>query len=156
MSAGSQDSSRFCSIEVPNDKKTLAVRTEANMRRLARILGTTSLLAITAMQAGSKPSQQQNNTPLSYTGQIMDSKCAAQGSHNQVMAKEGLKTAKDCTLLCMKDGSKFVLYSAESKTSFNLDDQDKPRDYAGNKVTIVGTYDGESKTIHIQSIIVAP
>jgi len=126
------------------------------MRRLALILGTTLLLATAVMQAGSRSGQQQNNTPLSYTGEIMDSKCAGQASHNQVMAKEGVKTAKDCTLLCMKDGSKFVLYIADAKTSFNLDDQDKPREYAGEKVTIVGTYDGETKTIHIQSIIVAP
>jgi len=91
-----------------------------------------------------------------YTGEIMDSKCAGQGSHNQVMTKEGVKTAKDCTLLCMKDGGKFVLYTADAKTSFNLDDQDKPREYAGQKVTIVGTYNGETKTIHIQSIMVAP
>jgi hypothetical protein len=126
------------------------------MKRLTLILGTALLLATAISQAGSKSGQKQNNTPLSYTGEIMDSKCAGQGSHNQVMAKEGVKTAKDCTLLCMKDGSKFVLYSADAKTSFNLDDQDKPREYAGEKVTIVGTYDGETKTIHIQSIIAAP
>ena len=86
----------------------------------------------------------------------MDSKCSGQGSHIQVMSKEGVKTAKDCTLLCMKDGSKFVLYSADGKISFHLDDQDKPREYAGEKVTIVGTYDGQTKTIHIQSIMAAP
>jgi len=126
------------------------------MRRLALNLGTAVLLATAFLQAGSKPGQQQNNTPLSYTGEIMDNKCAGQGSHNQVMAKEGVKTAKDCTLLCIKDGGKFVLYSADAKTSFNLDDQDKPREYAGEKVTIVGTYDGQSKTIHITSIIAAP
>ncbi len=126
------------------------------MRRLALNLGTALLLATAAMQAGSRSGQQQNNTPLSYTGEIMDSKCAGQGSHNQVMAKEGVKTAKDCTLLCIKDEGKFVLYSADAKTSFNLDDQDKPREYAGEKVTIVGTYDGQTKTIHIQSIIAAP
>ena len=56
----------------------------------------------------------------------------------------------------MKDGGKFVLYTADAKTSFNFDDQDKPREYAGQKVTIVGTYNGETKTIHIQSIMVAP
>jgi hypothetical protein len=126
------------------------------MRRLALILGTALLLATAFLQAGSRSGQQQNNTPLSYTGEIMDSKCAGQGAHSQVMAKEGVKTAKDCTLLCMKDESKFVLYSADAKTSFNLDDQDKPREYAGEKVMIVGTYDGETKTIHIQSIIAAP
>ena len=60
------------------------------------------------------------------------------------------------SLLCMKDGSKFVLYSADARSSFNLDDQDKPREYAGEKVTIVGTYDGQSKTIQITSIIAAP
>jgi hypothetical protein len=126
------------------------------MRRLALILGTALLLATAVLQAGSRFGQQQNNTPLAYTGEIMDSKCAGQGSHNQVMAKEGVKTAKDCTLLCMKDGSKFVLYSADTRSSFNLDEQDKPREYAGEKVTIVGTYDGQSKTIQITSIIAAP
>jgi hypothetical protein len=108
------------------------------------------------LQTGFKSSQQQNNTPLSYMGEIMDSTCAAQGSHDQMMAKEGTKTAKDCTLLCIKDGSKFVLYSADAKTSYNLDDQDKPRDYAGEKVTVVGTYDDSTNTIHIQLITVAP
>ncbi len=86
----------------------------------------------------------------------MDSRCAAMGSHNQVMSKEGIKTAKDCTLWCIKDSSKLVLYTTDTKTTYNLDDQDKPRDYAGEKVTVVGSYDGPTKTIHIQSIIVAP
>jgi hypothetical protein len=126
------------------------------MRRRTLILGTALLLATAFSQVGSGSGQQQNNTPLSYTGEIMDSQCAGQGSHNQVMAKEGLKTAKDCALLCIKDGSKFVLYSADAKTPFNLDDQDKSREYAGEKVTIVGTYDGQSKTIHIQSIMAVP
>src|ERR1017187_908590 len=130
--------------------------TENNMRRLALNLGTALFLVAAFVQAGSKSGQQQNNTPLSYTGEIMDSKCAGQGSHSQVMAKEGLKAAKDCTLLCMKDASKFVLYSADAKRSATPAARDKPREYAGEKVTIVGTYDGETKTIHIQSIIAAP
>src|ERR1700676_1895754 len=126
------------------------------MIRLTLILGSTVLLATAFLRAGSMSSQQQNNTPLSYLGEIMDSKCAGQGSHNQVMAKEGTKTAKDCTLSCIKDGGKFVLYNVDAKASFNLDDQDKPREYAGEKVVIVGTYDGQTRTIHIQSIMVAP
>ena len=116
----------------------------------------TLCLATTFLQAGFKPSQQQNNTPMAYTGEIMDSRCADAGSHNQVMSKEGIKTAKDCTLWCIQDNRKFVLRVADTKTSYNLDDQDKPRNYAGEKVTIVGSYDGPTKTIHIQSIIVAP
>jgi hypothetical protein len=67
-----------------------------------------------------------------------------------------MKTAKECTLWSIDNGSKLVLYSAEAKTFYGLDDQDKVRDYAGEKVTVVGTYDGPTKTIHIQSITVAP
>lgn len=126
------------------------------MKRLILNMGTLMLLATAFLQAGFKSAQQQNNTPLSYTGDIMDGTCAEQGSHNQAMSKEGTKTVKDCALLCVKDGSKFVLYNAEAKTSFNLDDQDKTREYAGEKVAIVGTYDGPTKTIHIQSITVVP
>jgi hypothetical protein len=126
------------------------------MNRFVFNLGTVLLLAAAILQAGPNFSQQQNNTPLSYLGEIMDSTCAAQGSHTQVMAKEGTKTAKDCTLACIKDGGKFVLYNSEAKAAYNLDDQDKPREYAGEKVVIVGTYDGQTKTIHIQSIMVAP
>jgi hypothetical protein len=126
------------------------------MKQLALNLGTALLFTIPFLQTEFKSSQQQNNTPLSYMGEIMDSTCAGQGSHDQMMAKEGTKTAKDCTLLCVKDGSKFVLYSVDAKTSYNLDDQDKPGDYAGEKVTVVGTYDSTTNTIHIQSIAVAP
>jgi hypothetical protein len=110
------------------------------------------------VQASSGPAraQQQNNQPIAYTGEITDSACAASGSHAAMMSKEGIKGSKECVLQCVKDGSKFVLYIPTTKTVYNLDDQDKPQDYAGEKVTIVGTYDGPSKTIHIVSIMVAP
>ena len=130
----------------------------ANPQRVMQpLLGRTSLVFATVlMLTGLPPRQQQNNTPLSYLGNIMDSACAGAGSHDQIAAKEGMKTAKDCTLWCMDNGSKLVLYSSEAKTFYGLDDQDKVRDYAGEKVTVVGTYDGPTKTIHIQSITVAP
>ena len=70
-----------------------------------------------------------------------------------MMSKEDLKTAKDCAQYCVKNGASYVLYIATTKTVYRLDDQDKVQDYAGEKVTIVGTYDGPSKTIHIVSII---
>jgi hypothetical protein len=73
-----------------------------------------------------------------------------------MMAKEGTKSAKDCALLCVKNGDKLVLYNKESKTAYNLADQDKATDYAAEKVSIVGTYDGPTKTIHIQSITAVP
>jgi hypothetical protein len=73
-----------------------------------------------------------------------------------MMKKEGLNTAKDCALQCVKDGNKLVLYAASNKTAYQLDDQDKSTEFAGEKVTIIGTYDGSTKTIHIQSIQAVP
>jgi hypothetical protein len=99
--------------------------------------------------------QQPNNTPMSFTGEIMDNECAAAGSHTDMMQKEGFKTAKDCALGCVKAGGQFVLFGL-NKTTYQLDDQEKPVDYAGQKVTVIGTYDGATKTIHVQSIQAVP
>jgi hypothetical protein len=126
------------------------------MKRFILNLGTIMLLATAFLQAGFKSALQHNNTPLSYTGEIMDGTCAGQGSHNQEVTKDGTKTAKDCALMCVKDGSKLVLYNHDAKTSFNLDDQDKVQEYSGEKVATVGTCDGPNKTIRIQSITAAP
>jgi hypothetical protein len=102
-----------------------------------------------------KTAQQQNNTPMSFTGEVTDSHCTRY-SHEAMMKKEGYKNAKECTQGCVKEGAKFVLYADANDTVYQLDDQDKPAGYAGQKVTIIGTYDGETKTIHIQSIEAAP
>jgi hypothetical protein len=99
--------------------------------------------------------QQPNNTPMSFTGEIMDNECAVAGSHTDMMQKEGFKTAKDCALGCVKAGGQFVLFGL-NKTTYQLDDQEKPVDYAGQKVTVIGTYDGATKTIHVQSIQAVP
>jgi hypothetical protein len=60
--------------------------------------------------------QQPNNTPMSFTGEIMDNECAAAGSHTDMMQKEGFKTAKDCALGCVKAGGQFVLFGLNKTT----------------------------------------
>ena len=91
---------------------------------------------------------------VTFVGQIMDSKCATVGSHDPMMKKLGAKDARDCTLRCAKDGS-FVLYDPDTKTVYQLNDQEKPMRYAGQKVKISGTFDKWSQTIEIKSIDLA-
>jgi hypothetical protein len=86
-----------------------------------------------------------------FVGQIMDSKCSTVGSHEPMMKKLGAKDARDCTLRCAKDGS-FVLYDSDTKMVYQLNDQEKPVRYAGQKVKISGTYDKWTQTIDIDSI----
>ncbi len=88
----------------------------------------------------------------SFTGEIMDSQCAKMGSHAKMMKDEGAKDAKECTTSCIKMGGKYVLFNAAKKTTYQLDDQQKPQEFAGQKVKVTGTVDKGTKTIHVKSI----
>jgi hypothetical protein len=65
-------------------------------------------------------------------------------------------TKKMCTQNCVKMGGKYVLYSAAKKTVYELDDQQKPAEFAGQNVKVAGSYDKATKTIHVTSIQAAP
>jgi hypothetical protein len=89
----------------------------------------------------------------SFNGEIMDSACAKMGSHDGMMKNHAnIKDAKGCTLGCVKGGAKFVLYDASSKTVYQLDDQTKPRQFAGATVKVTGTLDKGTNTIHVSDI----
>jgi len=45
-----------------------------------------------------------------------------------------------------------VLYNAETKTIYQLDDQEKPKQFAGQKVKVTGTYNGKTETLHVEGI----
>ena len=86
-----------------------------------------------------------------FSGAIMDSQCASMGGHES-MYNEEIKNPKDCTLECVKEGGTFVLYDATTQMAYQLDDQKKPEPFAGQKVTITGTYDDSTMTIQVTKI----
>ena len=87
-----------------------------------------------------------------YNGEIMDSTCAKMGNHDAGYKLTGTSTAKDCTEACVKSGAKLVLYNASTKTVYELDNQDKAKDLAGQKVKVEGTLNHATKTIHVDTI----
>jgi hypothetical protein len=95
-----------------------------------------------------------------FSGEIMDSQCAKNASHEMMLKKEGMgdkdpadpMVKKMCTANCVKMGSKYVLFNAAKKTVYQLDDQTKPEQFAGAKVTVTGTLDKGTKTIHVTDI----
>jgi len=110
-----------------------------------------SLMLLTVAFAAPKDS--------AYSGEIMDSQCAKNGSHDMMLKKEGMgnmigdpKAAMMCTTNCIKKGGKYVLFNAAKKTVYQLDDQQKPAEFAGQKVTVTGTLDKATKTVHVASI----
>ena len=88
--------------------------------------------------------------PQTFKGEIIDSQCAALGGH-QVMEQKG-ESAKACTTRCVGMGGKYTLFDPATKTAYQLDDQKKPAMFAGAKVSVTGTLNPATKTIHVASI----
>jgi hypothetical protein len=79
----------------------------------------------------------------SWTGEISDSACGT--SHAKMMGEhKNLKTDRDCTLACVKAGSKYVLVS-DGKV-YQIENQSLPalQQRAGQMVEVTGDLKGES------------
>jgi len=87
-----------------------------------------------------------------YTGEIMDSQCADMSSHDNMMKGENAHNAKECTLACVKKGGTYALYDAAEKKAYKLDNQKKAAAFAGQKVSVTGSYDTGSDSIHVATI----
>jgi hypothetical protein len=94
------------------------------------VLGFTFVLALAMTAMGAEVS-----------GYISDSGCAK---------KQGAKAAADshagCAKGCIKRGDKAVLVTEDGKV-YNITNQDKVTEHAGQKVTLEGTVDGDSITV---------
>jgi hypothetical protein len=88
----------------------------------------------------------------SFTGEIMDTPCAAMQSHAKMMQGMGAKNAADCTEKCVRAGGRYALFDASTKTTYLLDNSSKAAAFAGQKVIVKGTYDAANKMIHLESL----
>src|SRR5262245_61366564 len=88
-------------------------------------------------------------TPLAadqtWTGQISDSLCKAK--HEEAAEGQGKMPDRDCTLACVKGGSKFVLLVGDKVYQIANQDQKDLQTYAGAAVTITGSLKGDSITV---------
>ncbi len=78
-----------------------------------------------------------------FTGNISDSMC---GLKHMMPGKSD----KECTLECVKGGSKYVLADPATGKVYQLSDQKAPEAFAGEKVKVTGTLKGD--TINVASI----
>jgi len=87
-----------------------------------------------------------------FTGEIMDSLCAKDGTHDKMMdqMKSMGRDKVTCTRKCIELGAKYVLFDPAKKTFYDLNDQDKAAAFAGRKVQVKGAMD--KKKIKVASI----
>ena len=76
-----------------------------------------------------------------WSGYISDSGCA-----KKQVAKAGTADHAGCAKGCIKRGDKAVLVTSDGKV-FNITNQDKVVEHAGEKVTLVGDVDGDNITV---------
>ncbi len=120
----------------------------SSYRRLALALA--SILPIVAAACASRPPSPAASGPTDgeFVGFITDTECGP--DHSAMMKKGGTKTAPECTRKCVSEGSTYAFIEADSKRFYQLDDQDAPAAYAGQKVRIRGRRQGD--TILVQSV----
>ncbi len=121
------------------------------MKKLA--LSVVVILAVASLALAGGKLHKGGGKAKPFTGEIMDSQCSAMGTHDPGGYKmTNTSTPKDCTLKCVEMGGKFVLQDTAKKITYQLDDQEKPKEFAGQKVKVTGTYDKATKTIHVEKI----
>jgi hypothetical protein len=86
----------------------------------------------------------------SFTGTVTDGMCPL-ADHSRM--RMGANDA-ECTIACVDaHGSLYVLY--DGKDTYTFSDQKNPEKFAGKKVTVIGTLDAPTRTIHVDSISAA-
>lgn len=106
------------------------------MNRLVSVSLTMLLWATISFGAPKAPSDK------TFVGNIGDSMC---GLKHMMPGGD-----KECTLKCASGGSKFVLADSAHKKVYQLSDQEKPKEFAGQKVKVTGTLSAD--TIQVTSI----
>jgi hypothetical protein len=87
--------------------------------------------------------------PKTFTGEVTDSICASNGSHDQMIARmPSMGHDKEtCTKQCAQLGAKYVLLDDATKEVYTLDDQARAQVFAGHKVRLSGTLTGNKITV---------
>jgi len=106
------------------------------------------VLAAASVAPLSGIAQKSNNKAVqerTLVGFISDNHCG-------LKHMKGMGDDKSCTLMCVKQGGKFVLADRDHKRVYQLDKtgQEKARDFAGQKVKVTGRVSGRS--IRVTSI----
>jgi Protein of unknown function (DUF5818) len=131
---GTRDASIRCEVIAPSDTKNYS----GGFGQMKRLLSLVAMLALSsfALWAQQTPAQ----SPASSSPQ--QSQTDAQ-SPQSARSFEGKIT---------KAGDKLVLQDSASQTSYQLDDQDKAKQYEGKNVKVMGTVDTATNTLHIVDI----
>jgi len=109
------------------------------VQRALRLLATTTFIALLGFTAPATAADQ------TWTGQISDSMCKTK--HEEAAEGQGKMSERECTLSCVKGGSKFVLIAGGKVLAIANQDHPDLMTFAGQTVTIHGDLKGDAITV---------
>ena len=80
-----------------------------------------------------------------WTGQISDSACGAK--HEEAVENEGVMADRECTVACVRGGSKYVLVSDGKVFQIANQDNKDLATHAGHAVKMTGELKGNAITV---------
>jgi hypothetical protein len=83
-------------------------------------------------------------TPKTITGEVTDTICAPSGSHAAMIAKMPNmgRDSATCAKQCARIGGKYAVIDDSTKRVYTVEDQSKVQAFAGQKVRVTGTLQG--------------
>lgn len=126
------------------------------MKRLltfVAVLGLTGLgMNLYAQQTPSSQSSQSSSSSSSTQTPSTPSDNSSMPQSSQTSASSSQQSARSFEGKIAKSGDKLVLQDSASGTSYQLDDQDKAKQFEGKSVKVMGTVDSASNTLHVIDI----
>src|SRR5579864_4955603 len=125
------------------------------MKRLLTLVATLGLVGLGMnLSAQQTPSSQSSQSSSSSSAQTPSSPSdnSSMPQSSQTSATSSQQSARSFEGKIQKSGDKLVLQDSASATSYQLDDQDKAKQFEGKNVKVMGTVDSASNTLHVIDI----
>ena len=107
-------------------------------------------LSLSAQQSTTTPSNQTPDSTTSPSTQSPDTTTAQ--PQTQVDTSSQQRSAQSFEGKIIRSGDKLVLQENASQTAYQLDDQDKAKQYEGKNVKVMATVDASNNTLHVVAI----
>jgi hypothetical protein len=107
------------------------------------------VLALALLAGVTAAPEAQTPKPGVFVGYISESDC---GEDHAAMLRTGKmgSTDRECVWKCVRRGAVFGFVDSNRRSFYQLDDQEKPRPFAGRKVRVTGRLEGD--TLYLQTI----
>lgn len=120
---------------------------------MKRLLSIVAMLGLTGLGLNLAAQQTPSSTP-SQSGSASQSSTPSQSgsASQQTDATNPQQSARSFEGKIAKSGDKLVLQETSTQTSYQLDDQDKAKQFEGKSVKVMATMDPNTNTLHVVDI----